>query len=191
MYLHNKKLQRKYEVWQNSMHSVECWPPPKCHCSLCCVCYCQPNNTVLLTRLSLSFCICMQQHYCTWALTYCTAEAPKAPVISTAHVFEEVEVFQLNVKLDLLGLTAGLRHFIADSVSELEAWKFSPLEAQSDRFVVGFFFFLMSHAESHLQKVPTGWKPFNWVSSLMFWVFISNWSLCSLISWGQPSTRAH
>lgn len=63
----------------------------------------------------------MQQHYCTWALTYCTAEAPKAPVISTAHVFEEVEVFQLNVKLDLLGLTAGLRHFIADSVSELEA----------------------------------------------------------------------
>lgn len=37
----------------------------------------------------------------------------KASVISAAHVFEEVEVFLLSVKQDLLGL-----HFIADSVSE-------------------------------------------------------------------------
>lgn len=61
-------------------------------------------------------------------------QALKAPIISAAHVFEEVEVFQLNAKQDLLGLSPGLRHFIADSVLELIPWKFSPLEAQSDRF---------------------------------------------------------
>lgn len=60
---------------------------------------------------------------------WCTVQqAPEAPIISIAHVFEEVEVFQLNAKQDLLGLSPGLRHFIADSVSQLVAWKFSPLE---------------------------------------------------------------
>lgn len=92
-------------------------------------------NTLLLLRSSLSCCICVQQHYCTWALVYCTAEALKAPIISTAHVFEEVEVFQLNAKQDLLGLSLGLRHFIADSVSEVAGVEISPLEAQSDTFL--------------------------------------------------------
>lgn len=74
---------------------------------------------------------------------WCTVQqAPKAPIISTAHVFEEVEVFQLNAKQDLLGLSPGLRHFIADCVSELAPWKFSPLEIQSDDFPV-------SHKKSH------------------------------------------
>lgn len=55
-------------------------------------------------------CFYVLQH-CTWALTYNTAEAQKAPIIFLAHVFEEVEVFQLNAKKDLLGLSPGLRQF--------------------------------------------------------------------------------
>lgn len=69
---------------------------------------------------------------------YCTAETPKAPVIFTAHVFEEVEIFQLNVKQDLLGFSAGLRHFIADSVSEQT----------------------VTHAESHIAESPNRLKAF-------------------------------
>ena len=45
------------------------------------------------------------------ALTYCTAQAHQTPIISPAHVFEEVEVSQLNAKQDLLGLSPGLRQF--------------------------------------------------------------------------------
>lgn len=45
------------------------------------------------------------------ALTYSTAQAHQAHIISPAHVFEEVEVSQLNAKQDLLGLSPGLRPF--------------------------------------------------------------------------------
>lgn len=48
---------------------------------------------------------------CTWALTYSTVEAQKASIISPAHVFEEVEVSQLNAKQDLSGLSLLLRQF--------------------------------------------------------------------------------
>lgn len=53
-----------------------------------------------------------KQYHCTWALMYSTAEAQKAPIISPACVFEEVEVSQLNAKQDLSGLSPGLRQFI-------------------------------------------------------------------------------
>lgn len=66
------------------------------------------KNTLLLLLFP---CICMQQHYCTWALKYSTAEAQKAPIISPTHVFEGLEVSQLNAKQDLSGLSAGLRQF--------------------------------------------------------------------------------
>lgn len=69
------------------------------------------KNTLLLLHSSLFPCICMQQHYCTCALKYSTAEAQKAPIISPAHVFEGLEVSQLNAKQDLSGLRAGLRQF--------------------------------------------------------------------------------
>lgn len=37
--------------------------------------------------------------------------AQKAPIISPAHVFEEVEVAQLNAKQDLSGLKPSMRQF--------------------------------------------------------------------------------
>lgn len=83
-------------------------PPSKCHC---CLCRQKKKHTLLLLHSSLFSCICMQQHYCTCALTYSTAEPQKAPIIPPAHVFEEVEVSQRNVKQDLLGLSLGLRQF--------------------------------------------------------------------------------
>lgn len=48
---------------------------------------------------------------CTWAPEYSTAKAQKAPIISPAYMFEEVEVSQLNAKQDLQGLSPGLRRF--------------------------------------------------------------------------------
>lgn len=64
----------------------------------------------------------MQQHYCTCALKYSTSEAPKAPIISP-HVFEEVEVSQLNAKQDLLGLSPGLRQFSL-LLTRFQDWEF-------------------------------------------------------------------
>lgn len=103
------------------MCCVECWPPLKCHCCLHCVLYCQ-KNTLLLLHSSLFSCVCMQQHYCTFALKYSTSEAPKAPIISP-HVFEEVEVSQLNAKQDLLGLSPGLRQFSL-LLTPFQDWEF-------------------------------------------------------------------
>lgn len=55
----------------------------------------------------------------------------KPPIISPAHVFEEVEVSQPNAKQDLLGLSLGLRQFsLLLTVSELGMWKFSTFEPQ-------------------------------------------------------------
>lgn len=156
--------------------------------------YCQKKTTLLLLHSSLFSCIRTQQHYCTWALTYSTAAAQKAPIISPAHVFEEVDGFQLNAKQDLLGLSPGLR-------------KCSLLRALFHNWVCGISYhfcnkFLLCHNVSLnlsgkpgpfyvFWKAPTDRKPQSWVSSLMFWAFISHWSLRSLISWGQPSVRAH
>ena len=53
----------------------------------------------------------MQQHYYTWALKQSTTEAQKAPIISSAHVLEEVEVALLNAKKDLSGLSLRLKQF--------------------------------------------------------------------------------
>lgn len=114
------------------LFSVQPWAPPKC--PFACVHHCQQISWFHLLSLHLPpppFVCSSTTVYGLW----CTVQqALKAPIISTAHVFEEVEVFQLNAKQDLLGLSLGLRHFIADSVSELAPWKFSPLETQSDGF---------------------------------------------------------
>lgn len=71
------------------------------------------SKPIHINPLFIHACICMQQR--------CRARAwsvpRKASIISAAHVFEEVEVFLLSVKQDLLGL-----NFIADSF-RVEVWK--------------------------------------------------------------------
>lgn len=53
---------------------------------------------------------------CEAALQYMGSEVQystpqKAPIISPVHVFEEVEVAQLNAKQDLSGLKVSMRQF--------------------------------------------------------------------------------
>lgn len=66
------------------------------------------SKPIHINPLFIHGCICMQQ----WCCARAWAVQRKASIISATHVFEEVEVFLLSVKQDLLGL-----HFIADSVS--------------------------------------------------------------------------
>lgn len=95
------------------------------------LCLCPPplpaDGLVPLVPPPLPF-ISVLLHLYAAALLYMVSEAlygrlrkPPPPIISAAHVFEEVGVFQLNAKQDLLGLSPAFRHFIADSVSELAA----------------------------------------------------------------------
>ena len=178
-------MQRKYWLWQNAVCCIEFYPTSKCHCCLCLVPHWQRKHTLPLLPSSVFSCICMQQHYCTWALKYNTAEAQKAPIIFPAHVFEAVDGAQLNAKRDPSGLSLDWKQFSL----LLTLFHSGKLGKACHCYHKATDF---THAETLWQTWPIARKTFSrFGSSLMFWVFISDWSLRSLISWGRPSVRAH
>lgn len=82
--------------------------PLKCHYCLCRVPYCQKTSHTLFIHVS--------PHVSVYGSTtvhklWSTVQQRhrKPHIISTAHVFEEVEVSQPNAKQDLSGLSPGLR----------------------------------------------------------------------------------
>lgn len=162
----------------------------KCHCCLCRVPYCQKTSHTLFIHVSPHVSVYGSTTvHKLWSTVHQRHREPH--IISTAHVFEEVEVSQPNAKQDLSGLSPGLKQSSL-LLTLFHNWEFRNTRHMNQKatdFSRGtgcwaFFFLFFSEA-------PTDRKPFSWVSSLMFGAFISDWSLCSLISWGQPSMRAH